>query len=111
MGLNEWLVIGLGLALGWAVVSYLFRSAGPPPKEAWEQAAEIAASGDPAAVDWWRVLGVKETASAAEVRAAYDLRVNQLVASAETIQTAPESARREQLLVVLKQARDRALAG
>lgn len=111
MSVNEWLVIGVGLLMGWAAVSFLFRSGGPPPKEDWEQAAEIAITGGPGAVDWWRVLGVKPTASRAEVQAAYELRMTQLVASRQTIETAPENARREQLMAVLKQARERGLAG
>lgn len=110
MSVNEWLVIGGGLASGWVAVSFLFRSGGPPPKEAWEQAAEIAGSRGPDGVDWWRVLGVKKTASAAEIQAAYDLRVTQLVDNQQAIETAPESARREQVLAALKQAREQGLA-
>jgi len=110
MDLNEWLVIGLGLAMGWAAVSFLFKSGGPPPREDWEQAAEIVASRGADAVDWWLVLGVQKTAGRTEVQAAYDLRVSQVVASSQTIETAPESAHREQLLAALKQARERGMA-
>ena len=109
MTLNEWLVTGLGLAAGWAIVSFLFRSSGGQPREAWQHAAELAAVQGTDAVDWWRVLGVEKTASAADIQAAYKQRESQLAADASTIETAPERQRREQLLAVLKHACERGL--
>jgi hypothetical protein len=110
MSLNEWLVIGAGLLIGWGAVSFLFRTGGPAPRQKWEEVADAVMDGEAGNVDWWVLLGVSANANRAEVQAAYECLINQAGANAPAVETAPESARREQRLALLTDAYEEGLA-